>query len=86
MLLASAAVFGDLLEATFDVHRRLLYEALQWPQPRTPAEERASGRRKRELTEYLSFRGSDECVRASQARARSKEGQRWKATKRLVGS
>lgn len=55
MLLASAAVFGDLLEATFDVHRGRLYDALRWPRPQTPAEERALGRA---LTEYL-WRGSD---------------------------
>lgn len=55
ILLTSAAVYGDLLEATFDVHRRLLYEAAGWPLPRSPAEERALGEA---LTEYL-WRGSD---------------------------
>jgi hypothetical protein len=56
LVLGSAAVYGDLLESAFDVHRRLLYEALDWPLPRTPAEERALGEA---LTEYL-WRGSDE--------------------------
>ena len=55
MVLGSAEVYGDLLESTFDVHRRLLYQAVEWPLPRTPAEERETGRA---LTEYL-WRGSD---------------------------
>jgi hypothetical protein len=56
MLLASAAVYGDLLESCFDVHRVLLYEALGWPLPTTPAEERACGEK---ITRYL-WRGSDD--------------------------
>ena len=56
LVLGSAAVYSDLLESAFDVHRRLLYEALAWPLPRTPAEERALGEA---LTQYL-WRGSDE--------------------------
>jgi len=55
MLVSSAAAYGDLVEAAFDIHWRLLYEALEWPQPRTPAEQKAFGEA---LTEYL-WRGSD---------------------------
>jgi hypothetical protein len=56
LVLGSAAVYGDLLESAFDVHRRLLYDAVAWPLPRTPAEERELGEA---LTEYL-WRGSDD--------------------------
>jgi hypothetical protein len=55
MVLSSAAVYAELLESCYDVHRRLLYEAARWPQPKNPAEERALGAA---LTEYL-WRGSD---------------------------
>ena len=50
-----AETFGDLVEATFDLHRWKLYEALRWPLPKHPADERAAGR---EITAYL-YRGSD---------------------------
>jgi hypothetical protein len=53
--LAAAGDFSDLMEAAFDTRRSLLYEALGWPMPKTPAEERASGEA---LTKYL-LRGSD---------------------------
>ncbi len=50
-----AEVFGDLMEAAFDLYRPGLYEALRWPLPADPAEERRSGIL---LTEYL-WRGLD---------------------------
>ena len=53
---ASARVYGDLLESTFDVHRTLLYQSLRWPLPANPAAEHAAGQR---LTAYL-WRGSEE--------------------------
>lgn len=49
-----AAIYADLVEAVYDVHRMDLYRALRWPLPANPAEEVAEGR---QLTEYL-WRGS----------------------------
>lgn len=54
--LAAAADFADLLEAAFDTRRSLLYDALGWPLPETPAGEKAVGEA---LTKYLA-RGSDD--------------------------
>ncbi len=51
-----AAIYADLVEALYDVHRMDLYRALRWPLPANPAEELVAGRR---LTEYL-WRGSSE--------------------------
>ena len=51
-----AAVFADLLESAFDIHRGLLYRSLRWPLPGNPRDERVSGRR---ITLYL-MRGTDE--------------------------
>ena len=53
-VLGAAEVYADLLEATFDVHRAALYEALDWPRPASPDEERAVGEA---LTAYL-WRGT----------------------------
>jgi hypothetical protein len=53
---ARAETYGDLVESAFDIHRVALYEALRWPLPENPAEERAAGER---LTSYL-WRGSDD--------------------------
>lgn len=50
-----AQTYGDLLEAAFDVHRSLLYNALRWPLPTCPADESKTGE---QLTTYL-WRGSD---------------------------
>jgi hypothetical protein len=50
-----AQVFGDLVEAAFDLHRSALYTALRWPLPSDPRAERGIGA---QLTEYL-WRGSD---------------------------
>lgn len=52
---ARAEVFGDLIEASFDLHRTALYQQLRWPLPKTPDAERAEGL---EITKYL-WRGSD---------------------------
>lgn len=52
---ARAQVFGDLIEAAYDLHRNLLYQQLRWPLPGNPAEEHAAGTA---LTSYLR-RGSD---------------------------
>ncbi|MEV7969439.1 hypothetical protein AB0O34_26160 [Sphaerisporangium sp. NPDC088356] len=53
-LVTYARQYGDLVEATFDVHRWALYAALHWPPPLTPETEREEGTR---LTAYL-WRGS----------------------------
>jgi hypothetical protein len=50
-----AQVFGELIEAAYDLHRTALYEQLRWPLPANPGEEREAGT---ELTRYLR-RGSD---------------------------
>lgn len=52
--LGRAEVYGDLVEATFDVHRVKLYQALRWPLPATPEQEKPIGE---EMTKYL-LRGS----------------------------
>ena len=54
-LLNAAELYGDLVEAAFDLHRNKLYEVLRWPLPPSPAQEREKGR---EVTAYL-WRGSD---------------------------
>ncbi|MFD7408431.1 hypothetical protein ACFV7R_38595 [Streptomyces sp. NPDC059866] len=50
-----AEVYGQLVEAAFDVHRTVLYEHLRWPLPEHPRDELAQGAK---LTSYLSG-GSD---------------------------
>lgn len=45
-----AAVFADLLESAFDVHRGVLYRSLRWPLPENPCHEHASGE---QITSYL---------------------------------
>ena len=56
VLPARAQVFGDLIEAAYDLHRTDLYRQLRWPLPANPSQERACGR---QLTSYL-WRGSDD--------------------------
>lgn len=53
-LLPTAQVYGDLVEAAFDVYRTALYDALRWPLPDNPRAEHELGLR---LTQYL-WRGS----------------------------
>lgn len=48
--LSAAITYSDLIEATFDLYRHLLYEALRWKLPEDPDEERRVGR---QLNEYL---------------------------------
>jgi hypothetical protein len=48
--LDAARNYGELIEATFDLHRHLLYQSLRWNLPDKPSEERQRGH---ELTEYL---------------------------------
>lgn len=48
--LDAARNYGELIEATFDLHRHLLYQSLRWGLPADPVEERRVGR---QLTEYL---------------------------------
>jgi hypothetical protein len=50
MALNTASVYVDLLEATFDVHRNLLYQSLRVKQPKSPAKEFEDGKK---LTQYL---------------------------------
>jgi hypothetical protein len=49
-----AEVFADLVDATFDLYRSVLYRQLRWPLPTNPAEEHTSGE---DLAKYL-LRGS----------------------------
>jgi hypothetical protein len=46
----AARNYGELIEATFDLHRHLLYQSLRWNLPPDPNEERRVGR---QLTQYL---------------------------------
>lgn len=48
--LNTASVYVDLLEATFDVHRNLLYQSLRVKQPKSPTKESEDGKK---LTQYL---------------------------------
>jgi hypothetical protein len=52
--IAAAKTYGDLIEASFDLYRGLLYEALRLPLPTDAATEADRGR---ELTQYL-WRGT----------------------------
>jgi hypothetical protein len=49
-MLSAAQVYGDLVEATFDLHRGKLYQALRWRSPVSPEEEIPDGRA---VTTYL---------------------------------
>lgn len=46
----AAKNYGELIEASFDLYRHLLYQSLRWNLPPDPNEERRVGR---QLTEYL---------------------------------
>ncbi len=48
--IAAASLYGELIEATFDLHRHLLYQALRWTLPPDPTIERRVGQ---DLTRYL---------------------------------
>lgn len=48
--LMAARIYGDLVEAAFDLYRTQLYTALRWPLPTKSEEEKEQGER---LTEYL---------------------------------
>lgn len=48
--IAAAITYGDLIEASFDLYRQLLYQALGWKKPDDPNEERRVGQ---QLTDYL---------------------------------
>lgn len=54
LALQTAAVYGDLVETAFDVHRFALYDALGWERPRDSDEEKIRGK---QLSEFL-FRGT----------------------------
>ncbi|MGH8967538.1 MAG: hypothetical protein ACRDXB_19735, partial [Actinomycetes bacterium] len=49
-ILARARGYGALMQAAFDLHRRKIYEALGWPFPEDPDDERTSGE---SVTTYL---------------------------------
>jgi hypothetical protein len=53
-ILDTAIVYGDLIEAAFDLYRPLLYQSLRFPLPNNAAEEKAMGE---QVTQYL-WRGS----------------------------
>lgn len=42
-VLSTAAGYGEVFVACFDVHRGLLYQGLRWPLPASPAEEATCG-------------------------------------------
>lgn len=48
--ITAAITYGELIEASFDLHRKLLYQALGWKKPDDPKEERRVGQ---QLTNYL---------------------------------
>ncbi len=50
--LSAAEVYGDLLEAAFDLHHFALYEAVHFPSPMDTSEERKRGE---QLTAYLFY-------------------------------
>jgi hypothetical protein len=54
-ILDAATTYADLIDATFDVHRTLLYKSLRWQLPATAAAEIEAGK---QLTAYL-WNGSD---------------------------
>ncbi|AUI68946.1 hypothetical protein [Beggiatoa leptomitoformis] len=58
LALKAADIYGQLIEATFDVHRHLLYEALRLEMPKDPEAEKQAGLA---LTHYL-WRGSNNKV------------------------
>jgi hypothetical protein len=53
LLLNAAEIYGQLVEASFDLYRFSLYEALHWPLPSSPDEEYEKGC---QLSDYL-YRG-----------------------------
>lgn len=48
--ISAAATYGELIEATFDIYRYLLYDSIRWQLPADPNVERRVGK---ELTSYL---------------------------------
>lgn len=52
---ARAQIFGELVEAAYDLHRTAVYQQLRWPLPVNPQQEHHAGT---QLTIYLR-RGSD---------------------------
>lgn len=51
-MLSAATSYADLLESAFDLHHTALFQALRWPLPANPVEERATGV---EVTQYLWY-------------------------------
>ncbi len=49
-ILQAAGAYGELLKATYDLHRFKLYEAMHWPKPESPLNEVHSGQ---SLINYL---------------------------------
>lgn len=56
MALQTAAVYGDLVETAFDMHRFAIYDAMSWPRPIDSEEEKTKGIK---LIEFL-WRGTTE--------------------------
>lgn len=50
----AALIYGQLVQASFDMYRHSLYKALRWPLPQNPAQEAEEGKK---LTAYL-WRGA----------------------------
>jgi hypothetical protein len=51
--LDAASTYGELIEASFDLHRHLLYQSLRWNLPADPEVEHRVGQ---DLTRYLHRR------------------------------
>lgn len=51
-ILDAAETYATLFEATFTIHRKLLYQALGWEQPKDPNEERRVGKQLRNYIWY----------------------------------
>jgi hypothetical protein len=54
-MLRAAVVYSDLIMSVYDLYHRLLYDALRWPSPKSPRDDREQGIA---ISQYL-WRGSD---------------------------
>jgi hypothetical protein len=78
---SAAGLYGDLITAAFDVHRPQLYQALRWPLPKNPSEEKALGTA---LTKYL-WRGSDEATPSFTGAEKGKAVDSWEGRIGMMG-
>jgi hypothetical protein len=78
---SAAGLYGELVTAAFDVHRLQLYQALRWPLPKNPSEERNIGTA---LTKYLS-RGSDDATPSFTGAETGKPADLWEGRIGMIG-